>query len=74
MSTSPTEDWADQGLKQLIVDLSRWKMPLSPEAAAVFIRAAYGRGYSEALAEADPLPILEASKRRDELALRIPVS
>jgi len=68
------EEWADDGLKALYADLADCKPPLSLDTVSIFIRAAYGRGYSDALSEPEEPVLLEALRRRDELALRIPVS
>jgi len=68
------EEWADAALVELREDLVAFKFPLSLEQAASFMRAAYGRGYCHALAEAEPPITLAAFNRALELELRIPVS
>ena len=71
---SKTEDWADQGLKSVIAELSHCAFPLTLELASQFIRTAYNEGYQAALTEPGPVIVLDVIHRRDELALRIPVS
>jgi hypothetical protein len=74
--SSDVERWADQGLKEIVAELAHCTPPLSLEVASKFIRAAYNQGYQDGLTEPlDELPsVLELLERRDELALRIPVS
>jgi hypothetical protein len=74
--SSDVERWADQGLKEVIAELAHCSFPLSLEVASKFIRAAYNQGYQDGLTEPlEELPsVLTAIERRDELALRVPVS
>lgn len=71
---SAAEDWADQGLKAVIAELSHCEFPLDLELASQFIRTAYNEGYQAALTEPEEPIIVDAIRRRDELALRIPVA
>ena len=42
--------------------------------AAAFLRAAYGRGYTDGHADAEPLTVEQAGRLRAEMHARLPVS
>jgi hypothetical protein len=65
--------WADLGLAALREELGTFEMPLDLERAALFIRAAYGKGYQDGLTEPNTVIVLDVLEYRDELALRVPV-
>ena len=71
---SASEDWADQGLKSIIAELAHCEGALDLELASKFMRAAYNEGYQAALTEPEEPIIVDAIRRRDELALRVPVA
>jgi hypothetical protein len=68
------EEWANDGLGELVDDLERYARPLTREEVGVFIRAAYARGYVNALRSDGHVNVLDVLGHRDELALRVPVS
>lgn len=69
-----SQEWADAGLGELLEDLESRRFPLDFETAWQFVRAAYGRAYVLSLEHGDERIATEAIARRDELALRVPVS
>lgn len=68
------EEWANDGLGSLMEDLDRHVGPISMEDARIFMRAAYGAGYVNALRSDDHVFLLDVLSHRAELALRVPVS
>jgi hypothetical protein len=67
------QEWADHGIVELHEELRTFEIPLDLERAALFIRAAYGKGYQDGLTDTDTAIVLDVLEFRDELALRVPV-
>lgn len=76
-----TELWAWEGCVRTstantasIASQAETATEFTPALVESLLRAAYGCGYSHALSDTAPLSYAEAMKRRDELALLLPVA
>jgi len=67
------QEWADLGTLELREELATFQVPLDLERAALFIRAAYGKGYQDGLTDTETAIVLDVLEFREELALRVPV-
>jgi hypothetical protein len=73
-SAEEAKAWAERGLEDLWDDLQEEKFPMRLEEVSLWIRAAYGRGYCQALAEPEPTTILDAFERNAVLQVLVPVT
>lgn len=67
------KEWADEGLFDLNRELIEFDLPLDDDTFLRFLRAAYGRGYCDALAEAEPPILTEVFERVAILDVLLPV-
>lgn len=67
-------DWAEAGLDELWDDLQREKFPMPRDEVGIWLRAAYGRGYTDALSEPEPAIITEALEHSTILQVLVPIS
>ena len=74
-SADSARAWAESGLEDLWDDLQEEKFPMTLQEAGTWIRAAYGRGYTNALSKIqDGPPFTEVLENNDILQVLVPVT
>lgn len=72
MQPGSVEEWANEGAHDVLEYLDE-EDELDARFVATLIRAAYGRGYINALSEPEPLSTDQAVRNREMLLLKLPV-
>lgn len=74
----PTADsarqWAERGMQELWDDLQGEKFPMDSEQVGKWMRAAYGRGYVNALTDPDEAIVLDAIEHNSILQILVPIT
>ena len=74
LSAAETNAWSEEGLGEVWDDLQKEEFPIALDQAALWLRAAYSRGYVKALAEGQEEILTEALERNLILQVLVPVA